>query len=451
MSLACGYTYEETDAVLTTMVVDGTAVTIMGENLPLELVSFTLGYVDCAVGTNDETQITCTLEYPLIAGSWKPEIKDSKGLIGTCSDTCEAVTVPLAVTSVQPSSGLNPAGGDTIVIAGEGFPSMTTLGDDVLALTFDDGTICDLTLSTPTEMQCQTRAFTPDTEGSLQRFFLVAFSDLEEQTEVILNSDPTTVASIEPSSASPILMETLVIQLGAGYDNTGMDDDTFSVYLVPQDGGDTRQLNVVEIDSDNLRLTLKYGGAYSGVYDLEVKSEIHGFLDTAGVTFEAKIEVTDFSPKQGSLYGGTLVTITGGHFSDKITDNPVKIDYEWVGGVDHYCYVQSSSDSEIVCRMATDYKREAGDAEVIVFASTFEEATWADGVDKMFTFLDADSIPTVTSWSVEFTSENVYQVTIEGADITDADVSTVDVFFGGVEQEVVSVGPTQLVVKVVGL
>ena len=111
------------------------------------------------------------------------------------------------------------------------------------------------------------------------------------------------------------------------------------------ENGDKRPLNVVDTDKDNLQLIVKYGGAYSGVYDLEVESKNNGFLDTTGVTFEAKIEVTDFNPKQGSRYGGTLITITGGHFSDKITDNPVKIDYEWVKGVDHYCYVKSSSDN----------------------------------------------------------------------------------------------------------
>ena len=111
---------------------------------------------------------------------------------------------------------------------------------------------------------------------------------------------------------------------------------------------------------------------------------------TDGIEFTAKIEVSDFQPKQGSKIGGTLVTITGEHFSDSAADNPVKIDYTWVGGVDHYCYVVETSDTEIKCRMATDYNRNAGDAPVIVFAGTSEENTWADGVDETFTFLDTE-------------------------------------------------------------
>ena len=54
------------------------------------------------------------------------------------------------------------------------------------------------------------------------------------------------------------------------------------------------------------------------------------------------------------------MTITGGHFSDNIQDNPVKIGYETVSGVDHYCYVEETSDNEIKCRIASDYNRDSG-------------------------------------------------------------------------------------------
>ena len=105
---------------------------------------------------------------------------------------------------------------------------------------------------------------------------------------------------------------------------------------------------------------MKYGGAYSGVYLMEVKSKLNGMLTTPNdMNFETKIQIAGFEPKQGSKYGGTLITITGQHFSDNIQDNPVKINYKWVGGVNHYCYVKTSEDDKITCRMATDYKRAA--------------------------------------------------------------------------------------------
>ena len=82
--------------------------------------------------------------------------------------------------------------------------------------------------------------------------------------------------------------------------------------------------------------------------------------------------------------------------------------------------------------MATDYNRGASDAEVIVFASTYEEATFADGVDNVFTFLDEDSLPTIGDYTKEFTSDLKYQITITGSGMDSETTDSVDIFIGGV-------------------
>ena len=63
-----------------------------------------------------------------------------------------------------------------------------------------------------------------------------------------------------------------------------MEDDIFFVSLYPQDPENTfgniftevveheRPLNVVAINPENRSITVKYNGAYSGVYDLIVYS-----------------------------------------------------------------------------------------------------------------------------------------------------------------------------------
>lgn len=150
-SLACGYTYEAPIAEVTGMTVTDQEVAITGTDFSSDIDSVTVGYTGCTVTSNDATSIACTLDYPLIAGTWLPEVKDVKGLFPV-DDTLLGHTVALVVTSVTPNSNLNPAGGDTIVIVGSGFPSVTTIGDAVLSVTFDDGAMCDLTSSTPTEM-----------------------------------------------------------------------------------------------------------------------------------------------------------------------------------------------------------------------------------------------------------------------------------------------------------
>lgn len=54
-------------------------------------------------------------------------------------------------------------------------------------------------------------------------------------------------------------------------------------------------------------------------------------------------KITGVSPLSGSVYGGALVTITGENFSNEPLDNPVKIG-------DNYCYVITSSPTQITCR-----------------------------------------------------------------------------------------------------
>ena len=280
------------------------------------------------------------------------------------------------------------------------------------------------------------------TEG---RNLLVSSLLTESPMEIVtLNADPLKVESISPDSASPILIKTLTLKLSDSYAGDIMTDD-FTITLKPRDDGSKeRPLKVVGRNAADNTLEVKYGGAYSGVYDLELSSASMGNFMTDQVEFTAKIEVADFQPKQGSRMGGTLVTITGGHFSENPQDNPVKIDYTWVGGVDHYCYVQETRDDQIKCRMAVDYNRSAGDAPVIVFAGTSEENTWADGVDENFTFMDDSLLPTIDSYTKEFTTDNEYVVTISGTGITDGDVSTVDVYFGGQLQETIAVSPTEI-------
>ena len=83
--------------------------------------------------------------------------------------------------------------------------------------------------------------------------------------------------------------------------------------------------------------------------------------------------------------------------------------------------------------MATDYNRQAGAGEVLVFASTFEEATYADGLDPMFTFLEPDSLPTIGSYSRQFTDELKYEITISGSGMDSETTDSVDVLIGGVQ------------------
>jgi hypothetical protein len=71
-----------------------------------------------------------------------------------------------------------------------------------------------------------------------------------------------------------------------------MTKEDFSVTLVPEsleltylfiNNEGVRELNVVAVDPVAKTITVKYGGAYSGTYDIVVKSHANGNVDTTGV------------------------------------------------------------------------------------------------------------------------------------------------------------------------
>ena len=102
------------------------------------------------------------------------------------------------------------------------------------------------------------------------------------------------------------MIKNLVLQFTELYPIEDMENDNFAVSLYPQDPENTygnvhievtrheRPLNVIKIDPSTRSITVKYGGAYSGVYDLIVSSALHGRIVTTQKTFTAKIELVDF-------------------------------------------------------------------------------------------------------------------------------------------------------------
>ena len=144
---------------------------------------------------------------------------------------------------------------------------------------------------------------------------------------------------------------------------------------------------------------------------------------------EVKLELVDFEPRQGSMYGGTLLKLYGWNFvkSERMEENVVRIGATIGEQASQICEVlkverggtttipatgglpEKQYNSWLECRVPTDYTRTAHSAEVVVFASTFEEArsneTWNNGGHN-FTFADPDvgphNIPTITNVAANF-------------------------------------------------
>jgi hypothetical protein len=113
---------------------------------------------------------------------------------------------------------------------------------------------------------------------------------------------------------------------------------------------------------------IKFSGADPGNYLVQVESSSIGRIDKSALTLAVMAKITGFSPNTSSYLGGQLITITGENFSDEPLDNPVKVGSEW-------CYVQTTSTTQITCRIAERTATEASAAELIVFLRTAYEAT----------------------------------------------------------------------------
>jgi len=137
-----------------------------------------------------------------------------------------------------------------------------------------------------------------------------------------------------------------------------------------------RELYVMSVDDSAKTVKVKFPGALSGEYFIQLQSSQSGYIDSDLLTLSVHGTVNSVSPLRGSKYGGALITITGENFSDDPYDNPVTIGSE-------NCYVVTSSPTEITCRTDVLSDKEIGGEVFIVFLKTSEEAFNAPNGDDL--------------------------------------------------------------------
>lgn len=79
----------------------------------------------------------------------------------------------------------------------------------------------------------------------------------------------------------------------------------------------------MSVDDANKKFTVKFNGAPAGTYTFAVTSSSasrYGRIDTTGISLKTSSTITGISPTSGSVYGGTLLTITGTNFSSTLID-----------------------------------------------------------------------------------------------------------------------------------
>ena len=257
--------------------------------------------------------------------------------------------IPATVTSVEPSTAINFLGGDILEISGEDF------GYDAKAVnvTFADGTTCDVIDVQMTFITCELNRFKKD--AASEQAVTVSINGIKDSSLVLyLASAVKSTLNMSPATASPVLKTELTIFLDSDYSTALNRTDFQAVLHSATNITYKKELYVVSVNEDQKSIKVKFNGAPSGDYFIMLKSKQHGRINSDLLLLKVHSTITSVTPTKGSLYGGTLVTIKGENFSNEPLDNPVKIG-------SHYCYVITSSSSEITCR--TDYllDQESGD------------------------------------------------------------------------------------------
>ena len=115
----------------------------------------------------------------------------------------------------------------------------------------------------------------------------------------------------------------MTIQLDLDFPHTLKAEDFTVTAIGTKDKTYIRFLNVLDVDDAKKTIRCMFGGAWTGQFQMNIRHKTFGLIETKDMILDVSSRVTSISPKIGSIYGGTLVTITGTNFGTKKTDNPV--------------------------------------------------------------------------------------------------------------------------------
>lgn len=390
----------------------------------------------CASVTSSGSSITCTLDVPVAAGSWDVQVTDVNGLTPK-NAAVAAISVPLTISSVSPNSGLNQLGGDILTITGTGFDQVT----NTTSIVFGDGTNCTVQTTSATQVTCEVDGFLTSTLDTSNPYSMnITVNGVSDTTQsVTLLTTKQSGVTVSPSSVSPVIASNLTVTLEPTYPET-LNKADFSAKLVNvTDASDTRPLYIMSVNDTEKTIKIKFPGADSGSYLVQVTSSSIGRIDKENLAITVESKITGVSPLSGSNLGGTLVTIDGTNFSEDPLDNPVKIG-------NNYCYVQNSTATRITCRVAERTVADLGEHEVIVFLRTSEEAK----VDTPFMYTYASPVSTVTMLASAFDETSLAEViTLSGTSFPSGNLAGVNLYMDNLLQETLTVTDTSATFKVV--
>jgi hypothetical protein len=105
-----------------------------------------------------------------------------------------------------------------------------------------------------------------------------------------------------------------VLQLQNNFLYTLKKSDFSAMIVNSSDSTIFNMMNVIAANDTAKTLTFMYGGAWSGIYNLSLRHNQYGLINTKGLQITVGSNITSITPKVGSIYGGSLITITGTNY-----------------------------------------------------------------------------------------------------------------------------------------
>ncbi|KAG9339164.1 hypothetical protein JZ751_024022 [Albula glossodonta] len=299
-----------------------TVVTITGSGFSSENVTVLIGHIKCTVLQVDNSSLTCRVGN-VSAGTY-PVSLSFAGLGHTqySGNTKFNFTSQMGVFSISPASG-SIAGGTLLTVIGYGFGrhTMVLVGMQTCA-------VVSVHLD---QIQCRTP---PGMAGAHYVSLETPEMSVSASDPFIYNASLTPVIiSMHPLKSTVLGHTSLTIQ-GTNFEGQGSYDSVFI--------GET-ECRIEQWSSSNITCLLPQ--LPPAMYEVHVQVGTWGYATTnngTNATIEYILEVTSVSPMQGSLYGGTKVTIGGSGFSSSMSDNRVSMGGTW-------CDITFASENQLEC------------------------------------------------------------------------------------------------------
>jgi hypothetical protein len=251
----------------------------------------------------------------ITAGSHTPVVYINNIGFAAIDPSLTPVVVSLSLTSVtNPSGGVN--GGYSATIIGTGFPA------DISTINF---TLCNQQASISSLTNIQAIVNVPQCGTTAVTQNIVAnFNSLTSNNlpfSYTTTSSAVTITAISPTSWSPVLKGVLNIT-GTSF---GTNASLLTTYLT-NGSGNVYQMKILNLTDTFLQVGIP--GGLPGNFNVSVIKS--GFGNAIAVPetandFVYEVVVDSISPTNGSIAGGTLITITGRNFVADTLDTMVTI------------------------------------------------------------------------------------------------------------------------------